>query len=321
MIDEFSLEKSILSTLACYDVLGGYPLTAFEIYKYLVSYSGQLSLNELLTFLAGNRRLKELVSRQNGFYFLKNKENLVQKRIERQKVSDQKWKKLNKIVPWLRIVPFIKAAAVSGSLAIGNARLESDWDLFIIAQHGRIWTVRVLLIALTQLMGQRRHGQIVKDRICLNWFITDQSLRLGLENTHTAHLVAQLTPLWGQGEFGRFFKINHWARKHLPFLIVKKNNLRKIKPNRFCRALAGLLEKIFNPEIVEKKLKEWQKNKIIRKIPSECLSFSLSEMKKNTQAHLCLSDKALILHYPVSRNLQIRGLYAQKIKGLLKNCG
>jgi len=321
MVDDLSLEKSILLTLAYYDILGGYPLTAFEVYKYLIGYTQVLPFDELLSFLTDNQRLKKDVSHQNGFYFLKNRENPVKERVERQKVSDQKWKKLKKAVSWLRIIPFIKAAAVSGSLAINNARSESDWDLFIIAESGHIWTVRALLIALTQLMGQRRHGQIIQDKICLNWFIADQSLELGLKSVSQAQFISQLTPLWGKEEFDKFFSANQWTKQHLPFSVEKRNNLREIKQNVLICGLSGLLKPIFNLKIVEKKLKKWQKERIVKKNKPEYLSFTLNEMKKNTQAHLCLSDETLILQYPDSRDLQIHRLYARKIKEILSNCG
>lgn len=292
------LEKSIISTLAYYDVLGGYPLTAFEIYKYL----GQnIPFDELLTALSK-------FEQKNGFYFLKDS-SIVQDRIERQKIADRKWRKTKRIVYWLQMIPFVKAVGVSGSLAINNTREESDLDLFVVAQKGHIWTARALLITLTQLIGQRRHGRIISDKICLNWFVTDKSLELGLKNMSRAHFCAQLTPLLS--DFHDFFEANQWVREYLPSFFPVRKKLREIKVNRLLKSVAYSLEFVFNGA---EKLMKWQKEKIIRQTKLEYVSFSLDEMKKNTQAHLCLSDEALVFHYPVSRDLQIQDLYSQRIK-------
>jgi predicted nucleotidyltransferase len=290
------MEKSIISTLTYYDVLGGYPLTAFEIYKYL---GKTVSFDELLKTLSQFKQ-------KNGFYYL-NDDSLVQQRIERQKIADRKWKKIRRIVFWLQMVPFVRAVGVSGSLAINNTRRESDLDLFIVAQKGHIWTVRGLLMALTQLIGQRRHGQIVDNKVCLNWFVTNESLELGLKNMSRAHFCAQLTPLWG--DFSGFFTANQWMKEYLPSCFPVKKEMREIKTSRFLKSAAHILEFIFGG--IEGLMK-WQKRKIIRQTKPEYVSFSVNEMKKNTQAHLCLSDEALIFHYPVSRDLQIQELYARR---------
>lgn len=288
------MEKSILSTLTYYDVLGGYPLTAFEIYKYL---NQKVPFNELLQKLSSFKQ-------KNGFYYL-NDDSLVQRRIERQKIADKKWKKTKRIVFWLQMVPFIKAVGVSGSLAINNTRPESDLDLFVIARKGHIWTVRGLLIALTQLIGQRRHGSIIDDKICLNWFVTDESLELGLKNMSRAHFCAQLTPL--TGDFSEFFSANQWAKEYLPSFFPMER--KEVRTSVFLKSTACFLEFIFNGA---ENLMKWQKKKIIRQTRPEFVSFSVDEMKKNTQAHLCLSDEALVFHYPVSRDLQIQELYARR---------
>ncbi|MFH1611801.1 MAG: hypothetical protein ABH887_00830 [bacterium] len=317
-MDRVDLEKSIIYTLVYYDVLGGYPLTAFEIYKYLnflkKEFIEKPDFNEILSILDSNKT----ISQYHGFYFYKKNSNCVKDRIERQKIADKKWKKTIRIVKILQIIPYTRGIAVSGSLAINNAGSASDLDLMVVSKNGRIWTVRALLNIILQIIGCRRHGQKIKDRICLNWFVTDKSLELQLKNLSRAHFCAQLTPLWGDA-FDIFANNNQWVGDYLPFFGIFDSNehLKKINKNKFLRAVAETVE-FFLDSILGDCIEDWlsilQKNKISRKVNPAYLSSTLSEMRNNRWAHLCLSDEALVFHYPISKNLELEKEYFSKIK-------
>jgi predicted nucleotidyltransferase len=180
--------------------------------------------------------LKQSVSQKNGFYFLKSNplKEPVKTRIERQKIADKKWKKTRKIVRWFQLVPYCRMAAISGSLALGNTREESDLDLLIMSKQGRVWTLRVLLSALTQAMGQRRHGSVINDKICLNQYLTDQFMEIAPKNLSNAQSLARLVPLFGLSEFRRFSEENDWANRFLFFSPeATGNNFRVVKESGF----------------------------------------------------------------------------------------
>ena len=155
------LQKSILSTIAYYDSLD-YPLTSFEVFKYLINplhiasfYWDSVSESKLfepvelgrfssitlfnIRKILESNELKKFIGEKNGFYSLKGREEIIRTRIDRQKIADQKWKKAKKIIKLLQIVPYLKMVAVSGSLALNNTREESDFDLLIVAKSKRIW--------------------------------------------------------------------------------------------------------------------------------------------------------------------------------------
>lgn len=313
------LEKAIINTLIYYDVLGGYPLTAFEVYKYLTDCQNTLArdigFDEILEVLD----VSSVIRQDNGFYFYNNSKSVAKNRVERQKMADKKWQKLRKIVKWLQITPFIRAIAVSGSLAINNTKDESDLDLFIVSKYGRIWTVRAFLNGLIQVMGCRRHDDRIKNKICLNWFVTSQSLTFQLRNLSRAHFCAQLMPIWETAELDNLFKGNQWVSQYLPnFYSISDRNkhLKVIKKNRCLGGISSILEFIFNNKIgdfVDNKLANLQKMKIIRKVDPAYLSFNLEDMRENKQAHLCLSDQALIFHYPISKNLQLQKDFYKRV--------
>ena len=156
-----------MATVVYYDVLD-YPLTGFEIFKYLINpvrlisaenqYSeiepiGKIALEDVLEILhSGN--LNFYFEEQNGFYFLKNRGEILKTRIDRQKISDETWKKARKTIKWLQIIPYIRMVAVSGSLAMANAKKESDIDLLIIVKNKRIWTARFFTTYFSKLSGK-----------------------------------------------------------------------------------------------------------------------------------------------------------------------
>ena len=212
-MNQSRLEYAVLATVVYYDVLGKYPLTVLEVYKYLInpskvsSGSDKITFRQLVDVLDRSQYLKARLQQKNGFYFLSNRENPIKERIKRQKISDQKWKKARKTVKWFQMVPYLRMAAVSGSLAIGNTGKQSDLDLIISAKYGRIWTVRFLLNGFLQLIGRRRHGQNIKDKICLNQYITDKYPEIVIQNLSNAHFCAHLVPLLGLLFFLNLFRV------------------------------------------------------------------------------------------------------------------
>ncbi|MFC1700807.1 hypothetical protein ACFLZ0_01575 [Patescibacteria group bacterium] len=313
-MNKSKLENSIISTLIYYDVLGGYPLTAFEIYKYLDNCFCKFS--DIFDILDNSSKIIQ----KNGFYFIKNNDSLIVKqRIERQKIADKKWRKTIRIVKWFQIVPYLRMVAVSGSLSLNNTKEQSDLDLLIMAKYGRVWIVRFFLSVLTQIIGQRRHNKAIKDKICLNQYITDEFLEFKLQNLSNAHSCANLVPILELDEFQEFINENQWLQEFLPVYYSIQNNkkhFKVIKQSNILRFIAKSLEFVFNNKLgdfIEKTIGNWQKNKIIRKVKPEYVSFSQEEMRRNTKAHLCLSNETLVFHYPISRNLQVQNSYNKTI--------
>ena len=109
-----NLTKHILATLAYYDVMD-YPLTAFEVHKYLTqTNNSQLTTHNekssLLDVLNGleNEKLRKFVEEYQGFYFLKGQQGLVGQRLERNKIAESKYKILLRTAKWLCFVPHIQ---------------------------------------------------------------------------------------------------------------------------------------------------------------------------------------------------------------------
>lgn len=259
------LSKYILTTIAYYDVMD-YPMTVFEIWKYLTKISSgddeeeRFLLNDVVAELK-SEKLQKFIEEFQGFYFLRGRKSIVAQRIERNRISIGKIRIVKKIVFWLRFVPFVRSVAIAGRLAMKNAEGKSDLDLFIILKKNRIFTGRLLVTLMVHFLGKRRHGNKICDRICLNHFITTKYAVLG-KDLFAAHEYAFLLPIFGAKEFGKFQKNNEWINKYKINFEFSARNAWMIKDSKITKFLRKNLEKILQFDVIEENLSRWQEKRI-----------------------------------------------------------
>jgi predicted nucleotidyltransferase len=262
------LAKNILTTIVYYDVLD-YPLTAFEIGKYLMRTQAEkpdaeenFDLAKIMSMLGGNE-LKNLIGEYRGFYFLQNRQDLVAQRIERTKISEEKLKIIFRISRWLRCVPFLRMIAVTGRLAMKNAEKGSDIDVLIAIKKGRIFTGRLLFTLAVHFLGRRRHGKKIADRICLNYFIADDSLEIKLKDMFSASEYFFALPIFGWETFRNFQKANGWIAGYKPnYFPAEIPGARMAEDSAFSRFWREAGERALDFNWVERVLKKWQLKKI-----------------------------------------------------------
>jgi len=343
------LEKQILATITYYDILD-YPLTGFEVFLYLVRENGNVSdvetrqclvSTEIIELLNTSEYLKKHLEQKLGFYFLKKSENtkrlhssaetmepadeippapfakggetdIVQLRLNRKKIWDQKWKKARKIFWIMQIAPFARLVMGSGSFSLGNTRKDSDVDLLIVAKKGRIWTTRTFFTLLTSLLGVRRYKDKTEDKICLNHYITDKSLRIPFESIYTAHLYFPILSVYDSKEdrklFKKFQKENEWMKKYLRnYGFSNLEGLRSIKRSKILNLISKFSEFILSGKIgdyFERKMSEIQ----TRRIKKDPLN-----MKKG--GRITISDDQLEFH-PNSHEANIVPEFNKRMKEL-----
>ena len=258
-----NLSKHILATISYYDVMD-YPMTSFEIWKYLTIISGEeeesYSLSDVMQELEGEK-LKRFIKEEKGFYVLKDRVALTEQRIYRNKISEKKFKHLLRMVNFLRFFPYIKMIGVTGRMAMKNAETKSDLDLLIVFQRGKMWTGRALVTFFMQILGKRRYGKKIKDRICLNHFITEE-FSISIKDIFSTNEYVFLLPIYGFSSFLKFQEKNNWIKKFKPNIFFEIKNLKKIKESPFSRSVQFFLEKIFIFNFIENTLRRWQKKKI-----------------------------------------------------------
>ncbi|MFH0907017.1 MAG: hypothetical protein ABIC36_01080 [bacterium] len=311
------IEKSILSTLIYYDILD-YPLTLLEIYKYLHKFNNSLykykpCVLDIQAFLENSFFLKKAIDQKNGFYFIKSSydsknilNEIYKNRIKRQKSAHKKWKKVRRIINLFQIIPYIRMIGITGSLALGNSKKQSDLDFFIITAPNRIWISRILITGLAHIIGQRRYGLKIADRVCLNSYITENSLKIEPENLYSSHEYTHLIPVLDDGVYSEFCKSNTWIGNYIyesPFNLA--NNQNNIVLNNKLRSFAMFLERILDGKIglfLEKKISQYQKTRIQKKIQNE-----------NPNSQIAFNDNCLMFH-PVPKSLFIDKEYKLRMK-------
>lgn len=125
-----------------------------------------------------------------------------------------------RVAAWLRYVPFVEMVGLNGSLATNTADAASDIDFYIVTTPGRLYTARILTIAVTQLTGLRRYGTHIAGRICLNRFATRAGLTVTPHNEYHARVFSPLVPLFSlPGVYARYRAANEWmAQEHWPVI-------------------------------------------------------------------------------------------------------
>lgn len=307
------IKQAIAAVLAYYDLLDR-PLTALELFKSLPPLGG-VSFFELTKIMANSAGLKKFCRQKSGLYFFHGRDNLLSIREKRTKIAQIKWQRLKKQAKFLRLVPFLRLAAVTGSLAIYNTNSRSDFDILIVAAPGRLWLTRALATLLTGMIGIRRHGSHIKNRLCLNCYIDGQDLNVQapsrLYYLQSAQEYSRLTPILEseQNLCQNFFSQNNWLKTHLnasPW--PNSATAKKIPLSRFfalCRKimeypLAGALG-----DRIEKKLGRWQLKRINKKITREPGSG-------------CFIDKNYLMFHPRSKSLELKRAFTKKMAQIQK---
>lgn len=196
-------------TITYHDIFD-YPLTEAEILRWEVG-SGKLDRE------VGN----EKVHKTQGYYHLHGRSAIVKLRKVREQESIKKLKLARKVAGKLSIISSIKFIGVTGSLAMNNARRESDIDFMIITTGGTLWATR-LIVYLATKPGYRVRGvggAEAKDAICFNMWLDEEHLAIpkATRNLYTAHEVFQVVPLLNRDRtFEKFLEANSWALEFWP---------------------------------------------------------------------------------------------------------
>ncbi len=260
-------ERSVLKTLLYADIFN-FPLRRKELWKFLISnkpYGEKKLFQDLL-------KLKQLITFDKNYIFLKERKKLIKIRERRGKVSKAKLKKADKIIKKISLIPTIKFIGISGALSMRNSEEKDDIDIFVITQNNFVWTTRLLMVLSLMLLGvyRRNNSGNHKDKICLN-MILDENNMIFKENSwnlYTAHEIIQLIPLFERdGVYTNFIKANNWYKNFLPNAIPAKNNYLKKKTSYYDYIFITFLKIIF----IEKILKFIQIRYMQKKITNEII--------------------------------------------------
>jgi len=198
-------------------------------------------------------------------------------------ITDKKWQKLLKRAWLFRLIPFVDFVFVAGSMAMGRADENSDFDLIVGCRQGRIFTARFSCWVVFNLFGLwARHPAgadnesnktnmtnktyksylSYKDKFCFSHFVTPSAYRLSPPyDNYCQILFSSLVPIYGnREEIQKFFDANtSWMNSGRMYKSdtrhVNKEKLKIIKMKEW------LLNGYFG-DLLEKFLKKIQIKKI-----------------------------------------------------------
>jgi len=208
-------QSRILATILYADIFH-YPLTVRELTQWIPfdkTISSRLVQSQITALVKKHR-----VGYTPPFLYISGHKKTIQFRIERLAASTSKWQKIRRTVKLLTCIPTIRMVGVTGGLAVNNADNKDDIDLLIVAKQNTLWITRFMATACIELFSKRRHPMDihVTNAICLNMFLTDDSLQIPKKEQgwYTAHEVLQMVPLWERNHmYKKYLHANHWVKK------------------------------------------------------------------------------------------------------------
>ncbi len=214
------VELSIYRTLAYFDYFK-YPLTSFEIWKWLLEPAEQTSLAQIVEVLHTSTWLKTRLDKHHGFYGLGQVSDWVADRHLRFLDASRKYRKVAKAIKLYRHLPGVEGVAVCNSLAWYQTKDTSDIDLFVVSEPGQLWSVRMLTTAPV-ILTRQRPGESQVDPVCLSFFCASsamnlESLKIGASDPYLAYWSYSLVPVHDRSGWLTTFKENNqWLKTVLP---------------------------------------------------------------------------------------------------------
>ncbi len=214
------LENAIFRTTAYFSYFS-YPLTAFELWKWLLNPTVPYSYREVLDALLTSEFLEKKLARESGFFGLGDIRTQIGERSKRLVDALKKYDVLSRYLSYLSRIRSVKGVAVCNSLAFHHTTQESDIDLFVITEPGRTWTAR-FFAAVPLILLRRRPGEAKENPICLSFFADESALKLenikiSEDDPYLAYWSMSLMPLFDKKQWQRqFADDNRWVGECLP---------------------------------------------------------------------------------------------------------
>ncbi len=274
-----SLRRAILVTVIYADLFD-HALTRDEIHRYLIGQAA--SAAEVVAMLEDGAELRFDIEQTEDRFQLRGRPPLANIRRERVAASAALWPVAKRYGAWIARLPLVRLVGVTGALAMNNARPDDDIDLFILAQPGRLWLCRLLVLGMVKLAA--RQGYV----LCPNFFLSTDHLRLSERNLFTAHEVVQMVPLERNRWYDAFIEANGWVTDFLPNAFARRTaDARPPSMKRLAaRLVAGFLSvRLFDP------VERWEMRRKVRRLTRRLehdggsVAFSPGECRGHFAAH------------------------------------
>lgn len=255
------IEAAILQTILYADVFN-FPLTIAEIHHFFIHHE-PISEAEIRRTLATSTRLQGCLHITNEYIARTGREDLIALRQTRCAVSRELWPLAIAYGRWLARLPFVRMVALTGALAMHNARHHrDDLDYLLVTRPGRVWLARafsILLVRLARLRGVE---------VCPNYVLAETHLEQQRRDIFIAHEVAQMVPLYGRAVYERMRERNTWVIGYLPNAAGVFHHENEQPIGRFGAGLKWLLEALLGGRLGDA-LERWESRRKQRRFSVE----------------------------------------------------
>lgn len=186
-------------------------VTADEIWLYA---RVRIDRDEVDRALREDDVLRSLLCESGGYYALAHRRTLAQARPARIAEARRLERRAARVAFVLRLLPFVRAVALTGSAAAGNASPTADVDLLVVVSPARVGTAFVLLGPASRLLGRRL--------FCPNYYVGADALAAAPAEVYIAREVAQARVL--VGDAGALLAANPWIHDVFPNLAAAAPN-------------------------------------------------------------------------------------------------
>ena len=245
-----ALDKRILLTISYTDQFL-YPLTEREVWLRLVGMKSTFAqVQRQISALIG----KKLLRKSHDFIQLSSSSDLFQTRVARYQVSQTKRAEAEQFVRLATLIPWIRGIALTGSVAVNNAKPDDDIDFLIVTSRDRLWLSRLVVTLIAWGKGKRRswkHEE--KNSWCFNLWLDEDSLTMppARRSVYTAYEIAQADWVWQRDSIDQcFLRENPWVKQWLPNYFYTKAVLKRPVFSEILKVLDFLLSPFFS--ILEK---------------------------------------------------------------------
>jgi len=199
-------ELAVLRSVT-YAAMFEYPLSLEQLHASLIGVRADAAT--VAAWWRNSELLQATIDHQEGLYFPAGRADLLHTRARREALSCDLLARDRRILSVVAAMPFVRMVALSGSLAHLNAERSADLDLFVITAPHRVWSVTLSLLVIARLFGWRR-------RMCLNYVISEDALRVEPPDLFSANQIIHLRPILGHDVFARFVEANPFVRETYP---------------------------------------------------------------------------------------------------------
>lgn len=234
-----------MEVVAFFDLFD-YPLTELELWQYLSVKCGLADIRNCLN--SDSLAADGMLSASSGFYFLRGRKEIIKTKMARYNYADKKFKKAMLVSRFFKIIPWIRMIAVGNLIGPHNLKKQGDIDLFIITKKNRVWMTRFFCAGFSQLFGLRPTEKNMRDKICLSFFVSEDTMDLrglmlgnykdikcptcasplasarrvgywmsGAPDIYFIYWLACLVPIYNKDDaYGKFIKASSWINDYLP---------------------------------------------------------------------------------------------------------